>query len=191
MTEDDWLRTIRVGDMLTHLGGRVSLRKLRLFVCAVHRLELRPDWDQERRALDIAERYADGLANSDDLVSATSRWDPEFRLSDARLTTLLANHPGYFGVGDDPITKACLVHEIFGNPFRPMVLDPDWLTWNDGCVRNLAQGIYDARRFRELPILADALEDAGCTAIDLLAHLRNGLRHFRGCWALDVLLCKT
>jgi hypothetical protein len=81
--------------------------------------------------------------------------------------------------------------DIFGNPFRPEpVLDPSWLTWDDGTVRKLAQGVYDDRAFDRLPILADALEEAGCTAADLLAHLRGPRPHVPGCWAVDLLLGK-
>ena len=51
----------------------------------------------------------------------------------------------------------------------------------------MAQWIYQERAFAELPILADALEDAGCTDPTLLDHLRRPGPHFRGCWALDLL----
>src|SRR5262245_17265876 len=53
---------------------------------------------------------------------------------------------------------------LCGNPFRPLpAIDPAWLTWGDGTVRKIAQGIYDERAFDRMPILADALEDSGCT----------------------------
>ena len=80
-----------------------------------------------------------------------------------------------------------LLREVFGNPFRPAAVDPAWLRWNGGCVARLAQGIYAERRFRDLPILADALEEAGCANADLLSHCRSGGVHVRGCWALDLL----
>jgi hypothetical protein len=57
-------------------------------------------------------------------------------------------------------------------------------------VRTLAQAIYDEHRFQDLPILADALDEAGCTNADLLSHLRGPGPHVRGCWALDLLLGK-
>jgi hypothetical protein len=82
-------------------------------------------------------------------------------------------------------------HDVFGNPFRPVVVDPPWLTWNDAAVRKLAQFIYDERRFADLPILADALEDAGCSDADILAHCRGGGEHVRGCWVVDLLLGKS
>jgi hypothetical protein len=77
---------------------------------------------------------------------------------------------------------------IFGSPFRPApALDPAWLAWNDGTVAKLAAAIYDARRFADLPILADALEEAGCADAAILAHCRGGGEHVRGCWAVDLL----
>ena len=83
-----------------------------------------------------------------------------------------------------------LLSEVFGNPFRPPSLPPHLLAWNDGTVPRLARAIYDERAFDRLPILADALEDAGCTNADLLSHLRGPGPHVRGCWALDLLLGK-
>jgi hypothetical protein len=78
--------------------------------------------------------------------------------------------------------------DIFGNPFRPVAVDPTWLTWNCDTVVKLAQGIYDDRRFEDLPILADALEEAGCQAQSILDHLRSPGPHVRGCWPLDLIL---
>ena len=57
-------------------------------------------------------------------------------------------------------------------------------------VAALARGVYDDRAFDRLPVLADALDDAGCANADLLAHLRGPGPHVRGCWAVDLLLGK-
>jgi hypothetical protein len=70
---------------------------------------------------------------------------------------------------------------------RPFTADPSWLAWNDGTVAKLAAAIYDERRFADLPILADALEDAGCADAAVLAHCRGGGEHVRGCWVVDLL----
>lgn len=83
-----------------------------------------------------------------------------------------------------------LVSDIVGNPFRPIQLDPTWLRWHDGCIELLSRSIYDGRRHHELPIVADALEEAGCDQADLLAHCRSDRPHAHGCWALDLLLAK-
>ena len=124
-------------------------------------------------------------------------------------------------------TKADLLREIVGNPYRSVALPtarrkcwscdgygthlgagPDrgnptcdecggsgemvttcsWLTWNDGVVAKMARCIYDERALDRLPILADALEDAGCDNDEMLNHFRGPGPHFRGCWALDLLL---
>jgi hypothetical protein len=83
--------------------------------------------------------------------------------------------------------QAALLRCIFGNPFRLAALDPAWLAWNDGCAPKLAAAIYDGRRFADLPILADALEDAGCCDAAILAHCRAPGEHVRGCWVVDLL----
>ena len=90
--------------------------------------------------------------------------------------------------------QANLLREVIGNPFRRVRLDPAWRT---PTVLQLAQAAYDERRLPEgtldparLAILADALEDAGCTDPDILSHCREPGRHVRGCWLLDRLLAK-
>lgn len=85
----------------------------------------------------------------------------------------------------------CLIlRDIFGNPFRSVSLNAAWLTWNDGSVRKIAQAIYDERAFDRLSILADALEEAGCTNQDILNHCRQPGDHMRGCWVVDLILGK-
>jgi hypothetical protein len=78
--------------------------------------------------------------------------------------------------------------EWFGNPVCPMAVDPAWLT---STVVSLAQGIYDDRAFDRLPILADALQDAGCEDPDVLGHCRSDGPHVRGCWVVDLVLGKA
>jgi hypothetical protein len=87
--------------------------------------------------------------------------------------------------------QSTLLRCIFGNPFRPAALDPAWLRRNDGTAAKLAQAVYEERRFADLPILADALEEAGCTDAAILAHCREPGDHVRGCWVVDLLLGKA
>ena len=88
--------------------------------------------------------------------------------------------------------QAQLVRGIFGNPFRPLPeIDSAWLTWNGGAVRKLAASIHAERRFGDLPVLADALEEAGCADADVLRHCRQGGEHALGCWVIDLLLGKA
>jgi hypothetical protein len=83
------------------------------------------------------------------------------------------------------------LRDIFGNPFRPISIQPDWLTWNGGTAVKLARMIYDECRFGDIPILADALEEAGCTDAAILDHCRQPGEHVRGCWVVDLLLGKS
>jgi hypothetical protein len=78
---------------------------------------------------------------------------------------------------------------VFGNPFRPGAFDP---AWRSETVVALASGIYAERAFDRLPILADALEEAGCDHPDVLAHCRQlDATHVRGCWVVDLVLGKA
>jgi hypothetical protein len=83
-----------------------------------------------------------------------------------------------------------LLRDIFGNPFRDVTLAPESLHGGDAAAVRLAQAIYEQRRFEDLPILADALEEAGCEDQDALSHCRGGNDHVRGRWVLDLLLGK-
>jgi hypothetical protein len=85
------------------------------------------------------------------------------------------------------IEQTRLLRDIFGNPLRTVTVSPAWQTAN---VVSLAQDIYDERAFDRMPILADALEDGGCTNQEILDHCRGPGPHVRGCWSLDLLLGK-
>jgi len=82
---------------------------------------------------------------------------------------------------------ADLFRDIFGNPFRSTAINRWMITKT---VTNLAREIYEGRYFDRLPILADALEDAGCTDADILNHCRQPGEHVRGCWVIDLILSK-
>jgi hypothetical protein len=98
------------------------------------------------------------------------------------------------GMSGNPVWDAheaaqlAVLRDIFGNPFRPVVADPSWLT---STVVSLAEGIYADRAFDRLPILADALQDAGCDGAEVLDHCRGLGPHVRGCWVIDLLLGKS
>lgn len=83
--------------------------------------------------------------------------------------------------------QATLLQDIFGNPFRLVAYSPSWRT--DTAV-SVARQMYDARDFSAMPILADALQDAGCDGDDILNHCRSEGPHVRGCWAVDLVLGK-
>jgi hypothetical protein len=84
-----------------------------------------------------------------------------------------------------------LLRDVIGNPFAELPkVDPAWLSWNNATVARLAQQIYDQRAFDRLPVLADALEEAGCSDPSILTHFRHPGPHVVGCWPLDLLLGK-
>jgi hypothetical protein len=109
---------------------------------------------------------------------------------------------GYFRIWKDDherLVEGRLLRDVFDHLFRPSTpLPPTLLAWNGGTVRRIAEGIYDERVWPEgtldsagLAVLADALEEAGCTDADILAHCRQPGPHVRGCWAVDAILGKS
>ena len=111
------------------------------------------------------------------------------RVSEVRLapdhtahTALLA----YDGPDHRPAAFAA-VRDVFGNPFRPVAFDPAWRT---STAVALARGMYVSRDFGAMPIMADALQDAGCDSDDVLDHCRGDGPHVRGCWVVDLVLGK-
>jgi hypothetical protein len=87
--------------------------------------------------------------------------------------------------------KVALVRELFGDPLRVVAFNSAPLAWRHNTIPKMAQVIYEERTFSGLPILADALEDAGCDNAELLDHCRQPGGHMRGCWALDLLMGKS
>jgi hypothetical protein len=87
--------------------------------------------------------------------------------------------------------QAVILREIIGNPFRMSSIDRAALRWNDETAPKLARVIANEATFGDLPILADALEEAGCTDADILNHCRQPGEHVRGCWVIDLLLGKS
>jgi hypothetical protein len=91
--------------------------------------------------------------------------------------------------GAERAEQAELARDNFGNPFRPVEFDPAWLTPD---VLAMAKVMYASRDFSAMPILADALQDAGCDEDDVLIHCReDSAIHARGCWVVDLLLGKN
>jgi hypothetical protein len=198
--------------MIEHVRMEVSDRKLRLFATAW----LRQVWhalndDRSRQAVEIAERHADGLASDAELDRACDaagkviqvfdserRWtrtafeaacaanwvavEEAVEAADQQLLWKIAD-------GQDQL-QASLLRELLGNPFRPISIDPAYLSWHDGLIPTMAQRMYDRRDFSDMPVLADALEESGCQNQDILGHCRSGGEHVRGCWVVDALLGK-
>jgi hypothetical protein len=104
-----------------------------------------------------------------------------------------ASHAAWADTGgsraDERTAQVDLLRCILGDPFRPPpLIDPGCLRWNGGTLVKLARAIYGERRFEDMPVLADALEEAGCADGAILSHGRGGGPHGRGCWLVDALL---
>jgi hypothetical protein len=215
--EAEWLSGGDPQRMLDVFIGRGRERKLRLFACAcVRRVE---EFVADRRcriALEVAEHFADDDATWEELRvahhaarEATRRFGgaqhpAEFAARDtagidafaaardaARTAAHAARAEAIAAMGAAEQDQCRILRDILGNPFRPPVIDPLWAHWNGDTVFRLAQAIYAGRRFEDLPVLADALEEAGCQEPALLAHCRGGGEHFRGCWVVDAVLAKS
>jgi hypothetical protein len=170
------------------------------------------------KAVEVAERFADGQATVQELDAAhdaagevlARATEPDADRGEQVLAqaATYVSHPSAHkaalaartglvenlrvvdteGAGD--LRSQCtILRDVLGNPFRPTpAITSAILSWNDGSIPKLAQVIYDDRRFDHLPLLADALETAGCTDLDILAHCREPGEHWRGCWVVDSLL---
>ena len=114
---------------------------------------------------------------------------PRFAPGQTLLLDADDNHSAFdAGQSNERQAQVAILRCIMGPlPLRPVSLDP---TWRTPAVLHLAQAIYDDRAFDQLPILADALEEAGCTSRDVLDHCRSPGPHVRGCWAVDSVLGK-
>ena len=88
----------------------------------------------------------------------------------------------------DPKDLCTILRDIFGNPFRPVSFEPERRT---STVVSLAKSMYESRDFSAMPILSDALQNAGCEHADILDHCRGSGPHVRGCWVVDLVLGKS
>jgi hypothetical protein len=210
VTETEWLVCCDVSDMFEHVLTSASARKIRLLGCACVRWAW--EWGLQEplpEAVGVAEAFADGLATDDDLRRVASEMGVLWREHDepyrpyprtCELTEALAlpdNERAWLGeinayscdmnIADEPewLRIVEFVHDIFGNPFRPVSFAPEWRT---DTTLVLARQIYESRDIGAMPILADALEEAGCTEQAILDHLRGSGPHVRGCWPVDLIL---
>ena len=212
MTEAGWNTGVDPDPLLEFVRGKAAARKLWLFAtgCCRRVGPLLREGDKE--AVRVAERFADRRPDSTALHAAASGASapPVTFLCAALLRNPREPFDAAVGVAVraadllrrqtalDPARDAGAVHsaeragqcrllrEILGSPFRPVGMDPAWL--RGGTVARLARSIYAEWAFDRLPVLADALEDAGCADAEVLAHCRLPGRHVRGCWVVDLLL---
>lgn len=212
MTEAEWLACKDPTDLLVFEEHRSADRKLRLFACAcVYRI-----WDcfwheRCRAAVRVGERLADGGVDEEERKVALQAVQDAYREASplplsptedailaARYTLVGSALLGFAAANraassrttsktTEQAAQATLFRDIFGNPFRPVSLDPSWLT---STVTALAREMYESRDFTAMPILADALQDIGCDNEEVLNHCRRADPHVRGCWVVDLVLGK-
>jgi hypothetical protein len=217
MDESEWLKAPFDGDVLGYLQfpRKTTPRKIRLFCCGLVRREigwLRHPWGL--RALELAERFADGRAAESEMSSAhrdalkrikrgtlPETSEEERMVSAATKGATWAAHPDAWAAAqtfimlpDYQAGEDQYLRDVVGNPFRPIAVNPIWLT---PTVSNLARAAYEERimpsgelDLARLAVLSDALEEAGCDDADILNHLRSPGPHVRGCWVVDLVLGK-
>jgi hypothetical protein len=191
--EEQWFAAEDPRDKLLLLRSTLSSeRKLIWFALACLRGGNPPTDPSSLRLLFALEHYADGLLTRDQLDEAYIAEHVvdgvAFATFDVAEAELYVHHE--LETGGAPASRMCrLLDDVFGNPFHPVAFDPSWRT---ATAVGLAQSMYESRDFAAMPILADALEEAGCDSPDVLAHCRdpNGV-HVRGCWVVDLVLGKA
>ena len=221
VTEAEWLECTEPEKMLEFLrdSGSASDRKLRLFGCACCRRVWHHMDKYSRMAIGLAEKYTDATAARWKRVwykvttwPGGGWWEAGgHRHGRSRMAAFLMVNRSV-GVEDlmeakfalsgleealQGVAQCHLLHDLFGNPFGLVALDPAWLSWHGGTVVKLAHAAYEERHLPagtldngRLAVLGDALEEAGCTDSDILGHLRGPGPHVRGCWAVDLILGK-
>ncbi len=216
MTEAEWLACDDPGKMLELIRRKVSERKLRLFAaaCFGRLVRVLPD-PRQRSAIEVLEAWAEGtttrlaiteaLRNTrvaclefpsligiqdpppgDDLHFVGLMLYREFASSKPAVHAMTAPSGLADGVMEQ-VRQSELLRDVFGNPFRSVTFSPEWRT--ETAVL-LASQMYESRDFGAMPILADALQDAGCDNDDILNHCRGNGPHVRGCWVVDLVLGK-
>ena len=204
-TEQQWLESTDPEAMARRLDSG-DARRWRLFACACCWRILPMLDDRSRQAVAVAERDADGLASAEEFedarhmahTSLLAVWRPgdDTCLEHAALAAQYALvHPqrAYVyaalatggGREAERRVQADLIRDVFGNPFRATNIESAWKT---PTVLAVAADIRHHDAFAEMPVLGDALEDAGCTDLDILAHARHDRPHVRGCWLVDLIL---
>ena len=213
MTEAQWLAIRDVPTPGSRGGRAVTLSRRSATLFGVACIQLTPGFQRQRRlmgAMDAAEEAVEtgnwrGVARWRTAAEAACKKEKGgsgayyWAVVTARLTSLKVAKR-WPEVALDLLSAAGertkglrraymgILREVVGNPFRPVTFSPSWRT--DTAVA-LARTMYQSRDFSAMPILADVLEDAGCTDQLILDHLRGPGPHVRGCWALDLILGKS
>ena len=220
MTESKWLRSTDPSAMLEFVRDRASERKLRLFAATCCRRVWHLLVCQESKdAVEVLERCADGLLapsalknawvsasmvrlirkprKTDSPAEKTAAWAVSTALfpeTGTGVTSTAGQVRGLASLPGERRRQCADLRDLFGNPFRlapalpALASDTATLALAAYDERDLPEGRLDPAR---LAVLADALEEAGCTDAGVLSHLRSPGPHVRGCWALDLVLGKS
>ena len=176
MTEDVWRDCENAGRMWQYLvrSGRPPYRKRVLFAAEACRT-MAKQFRTEEALRAVVDRFEE-------------RAEPDFAGDEPGVLPDLDECLSSGGLALSPDESRALaprLRDIFGNPFRPVEFSADWRT---DTALSLAHQMYEAREFSAMPILADALQDAGCDNEDVLNHCRGSGQHVRGCWVVDLVL---
>jgi len=198
--EEEWLACPAADSLLGRaIEMGASERKLRLFGCACSRLAFPRHCNQSyvnaAERLAVAEAMHDRASPDPATVrqdNAPGSTDPGRQEGPLAYIVVFSVAMHMLQCGKWGHDKAAMevalcdrLRDIIGNPYRAVRIAEEWQT---APVLTLAQHILAEQAFADLPILADALEDAGCTEVELLAHCREQRLHVLGCWAVDLLL---
>jgi hypothetical protein len=216
MSEQQWLACADPGAMLESILPRASSRKLILFATECCRRHWSWLEDQRHReVVEAAERLADGLATDSEfdeamqpIVDLWAKLPPAEVWHASQFATAAVRHLGtpggaFFaanylarGLRDLAATRAeetvqCgMIRDLIGQPFQPICFSSAWLAHDAPRAIQLARSIYDERRFGDVPLLAEVLEESGCNVKVAIEHCKGPDPHFRGCWVVDALLQK-
>jgi hypothetical protein len=195
MSEAEWLAGDNPLPLFQYAQDDITERKLRLFAIAALNTMRERNLESIARS-EVAEHFADGLMTISDLRSSWPQMQPSSPTTAPELAyewaelIVMAKDRGYYGGSFPVLDETWVTHflrDIVGNPFQPFTFNPCWLT---SIVLAIARQMYESRDFSPMPILADALQDAGCDNEDILSHCRSDGPHVKGCWVVDLILGK-
>jgi hypothetical protein len=213
MTELEWMTCTAPSAMLDFLGAAITQRSYLHFVVACCRRIWGLLPEEARVAVETAEQHLEGRCNFAEVLRAaeklsgpardlnigyvqpihSARW-PSYAAAAGRAVYVaaisvargvLSSEDG----SEDPAEQAAqcfLIRDVFGNPFHPVAIDSAWLGGQSAVV-SMAKSIRDSGSFQDMPILGDALQEAGCQDEAILGHCRD-VEHVAGCWLLNAII---
>ncbi|VTU00683.1 Uncharacterized protein OS=Sorangium cellulosum (strain So ce56) GN=sce5710 PE=4 SV=1 [Gemmataceae bacterium] len=185
----------RIWPLMTDPASRQAVEDSERYADALERSELLLRYDKDVASTQSIAKHGVGFGASAACFVSSSQMNWEMALNATRYaiyalcpeSSPFATPEAEARADSEEVAQAELLRDIFGNPFRPVAFSPEWRT--DTAV-SLAKHMYESRDFDAMPILADALQDAGCDSGAVLDHCRGPGPHVRGCWVVDLVLGK-